>query len=102
MYLIISYEDTLRADEKRSARWQIKHVALPEQTLGAVFIKNDAAVDLARDLEGDATRDIRFDHAGDHIRAGCLCGDDHMHSGRAGHLCDTCDRRLDVCGGGLH
>src|SRR6478735_5697640 len=70
--LVISDEHALCTDEPRSARRQIKHVALPEQTVGAVLIKNDAAVDLARDLERDAAWNIRFDNPSDHVRARCL------------------------------
>src|SRR5205814_10262566 len=46
MNFIVGYEHALRTNETRSARRQIKHVALTEQTLGYVFMKNDAAVDL--------------------------------------------------------
>jgi hypothetical protein len=47
-------------------------------------------------LECDAAGNIRFDHTGDHIRAWRLCGNDHVNAGRASHLRNTRDRRLDV------
>ena len=35
----------------------------PSNLIGAIFIKNHATVDFARDLESDPTRDVRLDHA---------------------------------------
>src|SRR6266487_5286789 len=102
MNFIISHKPALRADETRSARREVKHVPLPEQTIGSVFIEDYATVDLGGDLERNSTWDIRFDHAGDYIRAWGLSGDNQMNASRARHLRDARDRRLDVRRRGLH
>src|SRR6266542_5295984 len=102
MNFIISYKHPLRTNKTRSARRQIKHVALPEQTIGSVFIEDYATVNLRGNLECDSAGNVRFDHAGDHVRAGGWSGDTQMNSSRARHLRDARDRSLAVCRSGLH
>src|SRR5213076_1408838 len=65
MNLIIRNEHALCSNETRSARRQIKHIPLPEQAIGSVFIQNHAAVDLGSDLKCDPAWNISLDHAGD-------------------------------------
>src|SRR6266478_10122395 len=96
MNFIISYKHALRTNKTRSARREVKHVALAEQTIGSVLIKNDATVNLRGDLECDSAGNVRFDHAGDHVRARRLSSDNQMNSSRACHLRDARDRSLDV------
>src|SRR5882724_13168686 len=96
MNLNVRYEHPLRANKTRSARRQIKHVALPKQTIGSVLIKDNATVDLRRDLECDSGGNVRLDYTGDHIRTRRLRCDDDMNTCRTGHLGDARDRRLDV------
>jgi len=63
---------------------EIKHVALPKQTIRSVLIEDNATVDLRRDLECDSGRNVRLDYAGDHIRARSLrCDDDMIPAARA-------------------
>src|SRR6266566_9107006 len=100
MNFIVRDEHALCTNETRSARRQIKHVALPEQTIGSVLVKDDATVDLRGDLECDSGRNVRLYYAGDHVRARRLRCDDDMNTCRTGHLRDACDRRLDVRGRG--
>src|SRR5882724_12626839 len=102
MNLIVSHEHPLRTNQTRSARREIKHVALPKQTIRSVLIEDNATVDLRRDLECDSGRNVRLDYAGDHIRARSLRCDDDMNTCRTCHLCDARDRRLDVRRSGLH
>ena len=40
---LVGHEHALRADHARSAGRAVEHVALAEQSLGAVFIEDDAA-----------------------------------------------------------
>src|SRR5438105_4913323 len=68
MNFIVRYEHALCANETRSARRQIKHVALPEQTIGSVLIEDDTTVDLRGDLECDSRGNVRLDYARDHVR----------------------------------
>src|SRR5262249_56682907 len=80
MNLLVRYQHALRTNQTRSARRQIKHIALAKQTIGSVFIENDPTVDLGGHLECDSARDIRFDYAGDHVRARSLCSDNQMNT----------------------
>src|SRR6266436_6786670 len=102
MNFVVRYEDALRTNKTRSARREIKHVALPEQTIGSVLIEDDATVDLRGDLECNSGGNVRLDYAGDHVRARRLRCDDDMNTCRTGHLGDARDRRLDVRRRGLH
>ena len=47
----------------------IEHVAAAEQVLGALLVEDGARVDLLRDAERDARREVRLDHAGDDVDA---------------------------------
>src|SRR5689334_21688401 len=73
----------------------VEHVALAEQLLGALFTQNGPAVDLARHLEGDARREVRFDRAGDDVDGRTLRRGDEMDAGRARHLRQTLHRTFD-------
>src|SRR5438552_11794817 len=92
MNFIVRYEHALRANKTRSARRQIKHVALPKQTICSVLIEDNATVDLRRDLECDSGRNVRLDYAGDDIRTRRLRCDDDMNTRRTCHLRDARDR----------
>src|SRR4029450_8469645 len=100
MNFIVGYQHPLSANETRTARWQIEHVALSEQTIGAIFVENYPAIDLGCDLKRNAAGNIRFDYARDDIRAGRLSGNKKMNAGRTSHLRDTRDRALNIGGGG--
>src|SRR5438270_7257587 len=102
MNFIVRYEHALCANETRSARRQIKHVALPEQTIGSVLIEDDTTVDLRGDLECDSRGNVRLDYASDDVRARGLRCDDDMNTRRTCHLRDARDRGLDVRRRGLH
>ena len=60
-----------------------EHVAAAEQVLGALLVEDGAAVDLLRDAERDARREVRLDHAGDDVDARALRREDHVHAGGA-------------------
>ena len=100
--LLIRHEHALCANEPRSARRQIKHVALAEQPVGAVFIQNHAAVDLRSDLKRNPARNVRLDHPGDDVGARRLRCNNKMNAGRARHLCDPGDGALHVGRRRLH
>ncbi len=68
----ISDEHALGARHARGAGREVKHVAVAEEALGALFVEDDARIEAARDLESDAARDVRFDDAGNDVRARSL------------------------------
>ncbi len=92
MNFFVCHQHALGTDETRSARREIQHVALPEQTFRTVFIENDATVDFARDLERDAAGNIRFNHTRDNVRTRRLGGNDDVNAGRTRHLRNARDR----------
>jgi hypothetical protein len=73
------------------AAGHVEHVALPEQLLGALFAKDGAAVDLRRDLEGDAGREVGLDRAGDDVDRRALRRHDQVDAGGARHLRQALD-----------
>src|SRR6266480_4587688 len=100
--LIIGHKYTLGANEARGARREVQHIALPKQSVGAVFVKDDATVDLGCNLECNPARNIRFDDAGNDIRPRRLRGYDQMNASGPGHLGDPRDRGLNVGWRRLH
>ena len=79
----------------RSGR-QIKHVALPQQGLGAHLIEDGARVDLARYLERNPRRDVGLDQAGDDVNRRPLRRQNQMDAGRACLLRQPRDEFLDL------
>ena len=63
MDLFIRNEHTLCPGQARSPRRQIKHVALADESFRAFFVEDDAAVEAAGDLEGDARGHVGLDDA---------------------------------------
>src|SRR5438874_8692206 len=102
MNFFIRYEHALRTNKTRGARRQIKHVALSEQTIRAVLIQDHSTVDFGSDLERDSTRNIRFDYAGNNVRARRLRSDNQMNASCTRHLRDTRDRCLHISRRSLH
>mgnify|MGYP003337996968 CR=1 FL=1 len=70
--------------------------AAADQRLRAAAVEDGARVDLRRDLEGDARREVGLDQAGDHIRGGSLRRQHEVDAGGAGQLGQAGDERLDV------
>ena len=99
--LVVGHERPVDARDAPAAR-HVEHVALAEQLLGALLAENGAAVDLARDLERDAGREIGLDRAGDDVDRGALRRHDEMDAGGARHLREALDRALDVLAGDHH
>ena len=64
--------------------------------LRPLLVEDRAAVDLLRDAERDAGREVRLDHAGDDVDARPLRRQDHVHPGRAGLLREPRNGGLDV------
>src|SRR5215471_8657736 len=63
----LSDEGRVQSMHPRRARRQIQHVALAEQSLGAVRVENGARVDLRCHAERNASREVGLDQSGDHI-----------------------------------
>ena len=62
--LLVRDEGAVDAVDAPAAR-HVEHVALTEQLLGPLLAQDRAAVDLARDLERNARREVRLDGARD-------------------------------------
>ena len=75
---------------------QEQHVPPTEKALGAVHVEDRPRVHLARDLEGDARGEVRFDHAGDHVDGRPLRRDDEMDADGARHLREARDGVFDL------
>ena len=99
--LVVGDERPVHAGDAAAAR-HVEHVALAEQLLGALLAEDGAAVDLARDLERDAGREVGLDGAGDDVDRGALGRHDEMDAGGARHLREALDRALDVLAGDHH
>ena len=100
--------DFLVADERAvtrviaAAAGHVQHVALAQQLLGALLAQDGAAVDLRRDLEADAGREIGLDRAGDDVDRRALRRHDDVDAGGARHLRQALDRAFDVLAGDQH
>ena len=70
--LALGDEGAVQALQLRGARRQEEHVARAQQVLGAVLVEDRARVDARRDLERDARREVRLDHARQHVDARAL------------------------------
>ena len=100
--LVVGHKHTLSSNETRSARRQVKHITLAEQTVGAVFVENHSTVDLRCNLECNPARNVRFDHAGNDICSRRLRGYDQMNTRSACHLSYARNRGLDIGWRRLH
>ena len=69
LHLFFADERALDAPRLVRAVELDQHVAAAEQVLGALLVEDGAAVDLLRDAERDARREVRLDHAGDDVDA---------------------------------
>ena len=85
-----------------AATGHVEHVALPEELFGALLSQNGAAIDLRRDLERDAGREIGLDRAGDDVDRRPLRREDHVQAGRARHLGKALHGAFDVLAGHHH
>ena len=72
-----------------------EHVALAEEALRPALVEDHARVGLARDRERDPRRDVRLDHAGDHVDRGALGREDEVDADGARLLRQPDDRVLD-------
>ena len=96
LHLFFADERALHALRLVRAVHLDEHVAAAEQVLGALLVEDRARVDLLRDAEGDARREVRLDHAGDDVDARTLRREDHVHAGGARLLREARDADLDV------
>ena len=99
--LFVGDERAVDAADAAAAR-HVEHVALAEQLFGALLAQDGAAVDLRRDLEGDAGREVRLDRAGDDVDRRTLRGEDDVDAGGARHLREALHRAFDVLAGDHH
>ena len=81
---------------------QEEHVAVAEQRFGAVAVEDGPAVHLGGDPEGDPTREIRLDKAGDDVHRGPLGGEDEVDPDGAGLLRQHRERGLHLRRHGHH
>ena len=86
----------------RGADRREEHVALAEQTLGAVLVEDHARVGLAGDGEGDPRRNISLDHSGDHVNAWALRREYEMDADCARLLREPDHGILDIGGRDHH
>ena len=96
LHLIGGDERVLDADRFRTSGRKIQHVAVAQELVGPVHVKNRPRVNLRRDLIGNPRREIRFDDARDNVNGRALGGKDKMNSDSARQLCEPCDRFLDL------
>ena len=89
-------EGAVHAHRQGPARLQVEHVAVAQQLLGAVHVQDGARIVLLDHPEGDPAGDVGLDHAGQHIDAGPLGGQDQVDAHRPGLLGQAGDRALDV------
>ena len=99
---VVGDHGALGADELAGAGREVEHVALAHQLVGALAVEDDAAVQRAGYLEGDAAGNVRLDDAGDDIGARCLGGEDEMDAGGTRLLRDARNGDFDVGRRGLH
>ena len=68
-----------------------EHIALAQQPFRTGLVKDDAAVHVGGDREGNTSREISFDQTGDDIGRRALGGDDQMNTSCARKLSQTGD-----------
>ncbi len=93
--LLVRAERPVHAADAAAAG-HVEHVALTKQLLGALLAQDGPAVDLGRDLERDAGREVRLDRAGDDVDRGALGREHDVQAGGACHLRQALHRALDV------
>ena len=72
----------------------VKHVTLTQQLLRTLLAKNGSTVDLGRNLEGDAGREVRLDCSCDDINRRALCRHDQVNTCGPCHLGQPLDGTL--------
>ena len=102
VHLAIGHERSVDALRMPSTGRQIKHVALPEQSFGAHLVEDGARIDLARDLERDARRNVGLDETGDDVDRGPLRREDQVDARSARFLRDPRDQLFDLLAGYHH
>ncbi len=95
-HLALGHPRSLDAARHRRRGRQQQHVALADQALRSGLVEDDPAVGQRRHREGQPRRDVRLDHARDHVHRRTLCGQHQMDAHGSGHLCDAAHRLLDV------
>src|SRR5471032_2519797 len=91
----VRHERTVHARDLATAG-HVEHVALAQQLFATLLAENGAAVDLGRDLEGNARREVRLDGAGDDVDRRTLRRHHDMDAGGARHLRQALDGGFDL------
>ena len=94
-HLVVADERAVHA-HRALAAGHIQHVALAQQLFRALFAQNRARIDLRGDVEADARRQVRLDHAGDDVDRGPLRRHDQVDARRARLLCQPLDEEFDL------
>ncbi len=84
------------------AAGHVEHVALTQQLFGALLAEDGAGIDLGRDREADAGRQIGLDDAGDDVDRGALGRHDEVDARRACLLGEALDQEFDLLACGHH
>ena len=78
--LVVGDIGAMNALRQAASRGQIEHVTLAEKGLCPHLVENGARIDLGRNLERHARRNVGLDQAGDHINARALRGEDKVNA----------------------
>ena len=92
----------VNANQTRSARRQEQHVAAAEQLFGAVGVDDRARIDLRRDAERNAGREVCLDQTGDHVDRRTLRRQHQVNADGARHLRQARDRLFNFAAGSHH
>ena len=95
-HLGLGHPGALDASRHRRRRREQQHVPLADEPLGAGLVEDDPAVGQRRHRERQAGRDVRLDHAGDHVDRRALGGEHEVDADGPRHLGDPAHRLLDV------
>ncbi len=102
LYFFFGDEGALHADREGILGAGEEHIAAAEEFFGADHVDDGAAVEFARDHEGDARGNVGFDEPGDDVDAGALGGEDEVDSHGAGHGSEAREGGFEFFAGGLH
>ena len=99
---VVGHPGALNALEHADSGRAKEHIALSAQGFRAAAIENGARVNLRRYLKGDPRGKVRLNHAGNHIHAGALGGNDRVDSNGTRELGNPREGGFHIGSGGEH